>query len=220
MITAFFSLLKGFNWSLVVSLVALYVAVSQMRRNSLPSGRITKARGSFRQAVSENNEQMFAEFELVIRNTGVKLIDPIVTLEFVGTDGCGGTSITLAERKHVRGGAGEFERSMYAAFELKSYKLQPFVITWLKSIEDLGKQRAAFRVYSQSYLAYEFKIGGWLDRFKHRWNMLALKVHRRFERMIKANDGSERLYIPEWLPTFVSLEWPLMNFVDHFKRPG
>ncbi len=220
MVANVYSILKGLDWSLVISVVALYVALVEVRRNNVASGRVTKARCSFTTSVSENNQNLFAQLELVIRNTGVKLIDPVVKLEFVGTDGCGGTAITLAERENIRGTAGEFERSMFAAFELKSYKFDPVIVTWFKSIEDPGKQRAAFRVYSQSYLAYEFRIGGWLDRLKHRWNMLAHKVHWRFQRTIKANDGSDRLYIPAWLPTFVSLEWELMNFVNHLKKHG
>lgn len=208
------------DWSLIVSVVALYIAIVEVRRNNVASGRITKVRCSFIQSISENHEKLFAHLELVVRNTGVKLIDPVVKLEFVGTDGCGGTSITLAERKNIRGAAGEFERSMFAAFELKSYQFDPVIVTWFKTISDPGKQQAYFRVYSQSYLAYEFRIGGWLDRIKHRWNMLAHKVHWRFQRTIKANDGSDRLYIPAWLPTFVSLEWQLMQFVDHLKKYG
>jgi len=208
------------DWSLVVSVVAIYIAIVEVRRNNVASGRIKKARCSFIQSISENNEKLFAHFELVIRNTGIKLIDPIVKLEFVGTDGCGSTAIELAERKGIRGAAGEFERSMFAAFELKSYQFDPVIVTWFKSISDPGKQQAAFRVYSQSYLAYEFRIGGWMDRAKHRWNILAQKVHSRFERTIKANDGTDRLHLPAWLPTFVTLEWQLMQFVDHLKKYG
>jgi hypothetical protein len=80
-----------------------------------------------------------------------------------------------------------------------------------------GKQRATFRVYSQSYLAYEFRVGSWLDRVKHAWNGTAHRLHWRCRRMIKAKDGRELLYIPKWLPRFISLEGQLQQFADHLK---
>ncbi len=218
-------LVAAIDWSLtvavcalVVTVFALYIAVVEVRRNNVPILSVRKCQCTFRDSIYENNQKLFAHFEIVIQNKGVTLTDPVVRLGFVDTDGCGGTSISLMEFEEIRGTQREFERSMIAAFGWKSYKLQPFQVPMFLSLNDPGKQRATFRVYSQSYLAYQFRIGNWLDRLKRLWNAIAFRVQWPFRRTIKANDGSDRLYIPEWLPTFVTLEWQLIQLVEHLKK--
>jgi hypothetical protein len=207
------------NASLPFSLVALYIAIYTFRSNTKPIIHVRNCKSSARTSAYENNWELFSELELVIENRGVKLVQPFVKINFAEADGHGSISFPLEEFIKIHGKHESLERGMIAVYGLKTYKLTSSEKQSLNLLKNPGEQTASFCIYSQSYLAYEIRIGGPLDRLKSKWNAAAIPLNWRFRRSSVAKDGTEMLSTPQYLPTFTVYEDQVRQFISGMNEP-
>lgn len=211
---------SGFDLSLAIGLIALYLAVYEIRSNSDPWVRVRQCEASSRESVRENDGQSFSQFQIVIENRGVKLVNPTVSLSFRGPDRRGWFSLHLKEFKEAHGDCQEFERGMIAVFGWKSYELEKADKQFLSLLHDPYKQNATIRIFSQSYVAYEFPVGNWSDRLKAKWNRLAFGVNWKLRRNVRTTDGETMLHTPTVLPTCITFQQRLMDFIEWSSKPA
>lgn len=162
--------------NLAVAVVAILLAIVEMRRGNSVVLRLRRCQYSGRQAVDENRGQAFSELNIVVANKGISLHAMTATIGFRAADGHGW--YTLPVPRIERGGDGdEFARGMVAQFTFKTYKMDKHDRGFLLALQDPGKQDAVLEFWSQGYLAARFQIGGQWDRLKELWNKLAFWVN-------------------------------------------
>jgi hypothetical protein len=92
------------------------------------------------------------------------------------------------------------------------------MVNFIRQLEDTRKQKARICIYSQGYLAYSIRIGGFWDRAKGRWNKWAFSINRRFEKTVERHGDIPLIKEFKPLPTFLCLENALMNFARETTR--
>ena len=110
----------------------------------------------------------------------------------------------------------EFAKGMIVEFGLKSYQMSSENKAFLARLKDPREQDAVICVYSQDYLAASFRVGGWLDRLKSRWNSVAFRFNNLFTRRVGKRKDAIRMY--EVLPRFKTFEQHIKDFVNWTLR--
>src|SRR5579862_4306884 len=95
-----------FNLSFVVSLLAIWIAFSDYRRNNFAIIRVRESSWCFTRSIEENATQPFYYLKIVIQNLGIPLYKPNLTLSFSNKDGAGRVSFPLKGTKHSTAGDG------------------------------------------------------------------------------------------------------------------
>ena len=76
-------------------------------------------------------------------------------------------------------------------------------------------------MYSQRYLAYSIRIGGFWDGVKCRWNRLSQEFNRRFDRTIDRPAQCPLLIPGSIFPTFsLTIEDKLIYFLWALRHEG
>jgi len=200
--------------SAVSALVAVCVTWRESRRNNSVVLDIQNFSSSWTEALDENNAQPFAQLRVVIRNYGMALHRMKARLTWIEKRGWGLCSIAL-RRQSAQGGRNDvFAKGMVAQFGLKSYELGADSISFLSTLEDPAEQKARLEVFSQGYLAQDFRIGGALDRMKGKWNSWAFRFNRAFDRRMGRNEtGVPVVKTYRLLPLFRSLSFHVTDFI-------
>ncbi len=117
----------------------------------------------------------------------------------------------------------KFARGMVGKFYLNSAEEEPGADRFFRLLEDPGRQNACLNVYAQDYLAYSFRIGGFWDGVKARWNRFAYWFNNLFKHSHGPSappspPGTQIIHIPEILPRLVTLDGGIMSFVRGLVR--
>jgi hypothetical protein len=128
--------------AMVLALVAIYVAVREVRRNNTVMLSILECSHTGRMSVDENNGRHFDHLWFLIRNGGIPIHSPAVTLNFRGRDGFGRLNVQLHKKSDRTGGHDELSRGMIAEFGFKSYELDTTAAGMLMELQDPAAQDA------------------------------------------------------------------------------
>jgi hypothetical protein len=206
-------------FALLVAVLALWYGIRESRRNNCVILKVKDCSYGGHQSVDENSGRPFAIFRLLLRNAGIPLYDVHVQLTFQEEGGWGLLQCPLTREGNGVVGNDQFQRGMVAEFCLKSYEQNEGGRRFLSRLKDPTKQRAAFAVYSQGYLAKVFLAGGMWDRCKSRWNRIAETINGLFEREIGKNpEGQPVVTLPRVLPVFATLGIPVERLTASLRR--
>lgn len=200
----------------LVSLFAVWSAYTETRKNNNTLVQILRCKSTARASLKENRGQIFTELSVLIRNQGISLHDPKMSLNFREKTGYGQLSLPLKRRDERTGEHSEFARGMIAEFGLKSYELNPGDRQFLENLVDLAKQDARFTLYSQGYLAKEFLVWRLRYRLAVKWNALAYHFNRMFDRNVGESVLKQTTILPE---SMLDLSVPLRFFIQEVKTP-
>lgn len=222
----------------VVALVAIWFTWKESRRNNTVILKVRECKGSFVRHITSGEFQLL---ELWIQNRGISLYNVAVSLGFRGKNGGGWLTCPLRSGYNEPGpeieGAiaipskprtnftvyPEFARGMVGKFYLNSAEEEPGADRFFRLLEDPGRQNACLNVYAQDYLAYSFRIGGFWDGVKARWNRFAYWFNNLFKHSHGPSappspPGTQIIHIPEILPRLVTLDGGIMSFVRGLVR--
>jgi len=211
------------NWNaitLIIALLALWVAYADYRRNNLAIIRVRDCACSYAQSVDENARQTFCHFQMIIQNLGIPLHNIHMSLSFSGKDGAGRLSLPLKASERVVAREGQFAKGMITAFAVKSYQLDKFEVTFLAALEDARKQAASLCLYSDGFLVWEYRLDSvWLP-VKCFWNRLAGKVNYLAKRQKGTNaQGAPIMQFYTLLPTFMLPSQSVMQLTKYLRKP-
>ncbi len=198
----------------LTALFAIWFAYTETKKSSNILVKILQCKYTSRCSRDENRGQMFSELSVLIRNQGISLHDPKLSLNFREKTGCGWLTVPLKRRDERTGEHSEFARGMIAEFSLKSYDLDPTSRQLLENLVDLIQQDAGFSLYSQGYLAKVFSVTRLRYRLAVRWNSLAYHFNRLFDRKVGASGLKQTTILPE---NFLDLSIPLRFFIQKDK---
>ncbi len=196
--------------ALFTSLFAIWFAYTETRKSNNILVQILRCH-STEKFSNENQGRGFTELSVLVRNQGISLHDPKMSLNFRDKAGYGRLSLPLKRRDERTGEHSEFARGMIAEFGLKSHELRPGDRQFLANLADLAKQDACFSLFSQGYLARVFRVGRLRDRLAARWNSFAYKFNRMFDKKIGDSGVKETAILPEKL---LDLSIPLRFFIQ------
>lgn len=196
--------------AVATALVAIWYLIRESRRNNRVILKIKACAASGRQAIDENGGQFFHEFKLVIQNNGISLHHVHAAIGFHGPEGHGWFTLPLKRRKRS-GDRDEFAKGMIVEFGFQTYEFDKNDLAFLSMLRDPVDQNAQLRVYSQDFLAASFRIGGFFDRLKSRWNSLAFRFYNLFTH--KAGKNKDAMQSYELLPIFTVLGRHVIDFV-------
>jgi hypothetical protein len=163
------------DWSLVIALLALIIAIREIRRNNNIIVKIMDCSCGYKQSVRENNAQEFYYFKIIIQNKGVNLYSPKMSLLFRHEKG-GTFTLPLKQENQKKYSVETFAKGMITIFNLKSYEMNKHSMDSLIDLKNARKQDARLCLYSQNYFASSFRIDNWLDIVKQKWNKVAFKL--------------------------------------------
>lgn len=209
--------------SALLALSALWIAYLAYRASCRIWVRLLNVGGAFSSSVYEPDHH---HLDVVIQNLGLPLHQTRVCLFFKHRDG--GTYTVAMQRVEYRDrhkvvtDNGEFAQGMIGAFRLKSTDLAKhdgLAIKMLSKLESPKRCDAKIHVYSQDFLVAEFRLWHRFYWFKSTWNRFAQKVNWKFNRNVTISDGTTRLRLGKFLPTFnVDSQWRLECFVRDTVR--
>ena len=197
------------------ALFAIWFAFHEARKSNNVLIKIRKCVFSGVQSIDENQCRYFSKLTILLQNRGISLHNLHVSLNFAEKNGCGSINVPLKRENSKTSNHDEFARGMLAEFYFKSYQLNDAQKSLLRDLKDAQKQKARLCVYSQNYLAKTFKAGGTLDRLKHKWNNIAIRIKSGFERQVGINpEGMPIIKRYNVVPTFEILEFNIMSFIS------
>jgi hypothetical protein len=200
--------------ALATAVVSIWIAIHEVRLNNTVSLTVEDVSHSAQQALGFNNENLFHEFRILIRNRGVTLYGVQARIEFAAAlPQTGWLTIPLTANPAVCGD-GHFARGMIAEFRLRSYEVDATEIQMLNTLKNCRKQSAVLRVYSQGYLAWTKPMAGIVPdclKYFNRWLHLA---NRQCMYSMGKNTRGDKVYAYRYrLPTFVDIETSVNGFV-------
>ncbi|MCI0335845.1 MAG: hypothetical protein L0228_21770 [Planctomycetes bacterium] len=185
--------------AMATGLAAIWYTIRESRQNNKVLLKIRKYEASGHQSVNENNCQPFRVLKILIENRGIPLHSIQAAFSFSHPQHPGRYTFPLKRRK-LSGDRDEFAKGMVVEFGFKSYELDQGDRGFLKILEDSSCWDATLCIYSQDYLAKEFRINGVIDNLKSRWNRFAYRFNNLFTRDITR--GEHKLtYTPNIIAT-------------------
>jgi hypothetical protein len=200
--------------SLCVSFLALVISWVSAKRTNAAVLRIVDANGYTHSCASVLESHRFTVW---LRNLGLPLQDVMLWLRIVRKDGSGSTRFEMTQYSmrddHAIRDQADFSKGMVGRFELRSEDacMGSFGMPAVATARYLDVEAAGYDVQS-------FRVGGWHERLAARWNRLAGRINPRFNKIITAHNGQERLRPGNVLPVFRDLDWRLNYFLQAIAR--
>jgi hypothetical protein len=183
--------------AMATGLVAICYTIRESRRNNKVLLKIKECQASYRQSVDENSGNPFHELRVVVKNCGIPLHSVNAVINFSHPSEPGRFTFPL-KRRHRTGDHDEFAKGMIAEFGVLSYELDKYHFGFVRALAESKNEDAWLCIFSQGYLAAEFRVAGISDHIKMQWNRLAFRVNNLFQRDI--HRGAHTLtYTPELL---------------------
>ncbi len=205
--------------TLIVAVLALWIARSNYRRSNLPVLNIEECSCSHIQGIEENECQLFCYFRVLVRNLGIPLFDVAMTLVFREKNGHGKLTFPLKRKGKTNDRMDQFAKGMIAEFFLKSYELSRHEIGMLSVLENPSMQEATLCLYSDGYLTMKWRLGGYWERCIQKWNRVAFRVNWALRREIGKNEkGLGIIKQPRVLPTLQVKAFHIAQFTDSLRR--
>ena len=199
----------------LTSIFAVWFAYTESKKNNNVIVKIYECT-SMDSGDARVDRGIYTEFRVLVRNQGLSLHDPSMRLAFTDKNGCITFSFPLKRRDEKTGDHSEFSKGMIAEFSLRSYEIDRKDIGFLSQIKDLTRQNVRLVLFSQGYLAAQFRIGGRRDRLALRWNRFAFSFNRRFDRRV----GDHGVKWTTILPEVRELSVPVRFFVQQITQPS
>jgi len=205
--------------SALSALLAVCLAWRGLRLSNTTVVKIDEVRASFTQCLGENNEEPFGQLTVLIRNKGLALHSMTAALTLKDLERFGQFRIEL-RRRDAPSEPGVFAKGMVAEMGLKGYELDDMTRSVLGGVTSPHEHDASICVYSQGYLTAKFKLYGRLDSLKMKWNGLAFKFNRLFDRQVGRNEqGTPVVKTYTILPTFEVWSFQLESFLRFLQAP-
>lgn len=198
----------------LTSIFAVWFAYSESRKNNKVLVKIIDCKTLY-SADLHDRSGITTQFKVLVRNQGLSLHDPAMSLRFYDKGGFGTFNIPLKRRDERTGEHSEFSKGMIAEFGLRADEFDRAAISFLTNLEDVAGQDVHLVLFSQGYLAKQIRVGGPRDRLALRWNRFAYKFNRRFDRQI----GERGIKVASILPEVRELSTPVRSFVQQATRP-
>lgn len=205
--------------SLIVAVVALWVAWDVRRKSTRHIVRIVEVSSGYRQ--SADCPRGFHCFEIYFKNLGLAFPSMSVGLGFREKGGKGWMSHPLEAVDIPTGQSGPaatgVATGLVVKFGLRSYKMNRSGVRFLRSLEDLAKQKAALTVYCAGYRVRTIVTYGWKETIKEGlWKM----GHTFFQ---KLGVGSYAKDQGSWLarirlPELKLVSFHLRGFIRHLPK--
>ena len=201
--------------ALAVALVAIWFTWMETRRNNRTILKVLDCKGSSEMSI-ETQGRIVDKFEIWIQNRGISLHGVAVAMSFTPKDGCGRCNLPLRRSsKYDMDDSPEFARGMVGKFYLKSNEIREEDMFWFRMLKNPTTQDTKLNVYSQDYLAYSLRIGGFKEKAKSKWNRFAFWFNNLFTHEHGKNpEGMPIIHMPEILPHFVTIENAIVYFID------
>lgn len=210
------------NPSLVVAVLALWIARANYRRSNYAVVRLRDCSISYRTLDLHRVQaepRLYGQLRVVIQNLGIPLHNLQMCLCYTGKDGSGQFTLPLRATGKSNVREGQFAKGMMTEFSLSSHELDRGDVTFLLALQDTRKQSATLCLYADGYLAWEYQLNGVLDPIKRRWNRLASKVNRRATRRTGTNaQGQPIIRQYTVLPAFAMHAWNVQRFADDIRK--
>lgn len=204
--------------AVIAAIVAIVYAGRESRRNNRVMLKFRKCSASSCHSVTENNGESFAEFKLIVQNCGIALHQIEASVSFTPLASFGSFSFPI-NKSNRSSGIDEFAKGMIVEFGLKSYQFDDGTLAHMSHLQNPTIQNAVLCFYSQGYLAASFRIGGYADRIKSKWNGLAYRFNDLFTRSIGTNsEGQNVIRQYQILPLFTVLSFHITNFIQWSNR--
>jgi hypothetical protein len=198
--------------SLAVCALCLVIALAEMAHNNRVILKVLSCESTYIQSLRENKSQPFWEFKIRLRNQGISLYDPLMALCFRDSREAASCTFPIKRRDGREQEPREFARGMIAEFYLRSSELTPADMPMLGMLKDFQFQEAELVVASQGYTVHRIRMGGFRDRLATRWNRLAYKVNKRFDRV---KDGV--VHSGHVLPIYLAIASKLSDFIRRVR---
>jgi hypothetical protein len=165
----------------IVALAALFIAIREVRRNSSVVVRLGGCKSIATYGQTPLGLKETNRLDLVIRNEGITLHDPNMSLTFLDEKGYGRITIPIMRRDEITGGQREFSRGMIATFSLVSDEIEPAWRDVILGLKDCRKSQATLCLYSQTFLVKTIRLGTRKDDLIRIWNGWAHRINRESE---------------------------------------
>ena len=211
--------------AVVIAVASITVAIIETRRNNRTSLSLIEASKSFRKIIDKNDSECFQELSLILRNNGLPLHDVKAAITFQGLPPNTGTySIGLRETAAMAAtpAGRELAKGMIVTYRLRSDELDDPTKAMLRLLRSPRHQHARLSVFSQDYLAYTIRIGGWWDQGAGYWNQWIHLANRCMERRIGKNrEGQDVVEQVIYIEPRRTLEFPIRQFIKSLgERTG
>lgn len=201
-----------------MSLVALLISWTNAKRTNLSVLRIIEVCGYTRGSIHSKGVRSH-RLSVLVKNLGLPLYDPNFLLQLTAPDDSGTLSIEMPKcsisSEAPINQPGELAKGMVVKFGVCSDKLSKECASRILAFCG-GRQE--LQILDCGYLVQTFPIGGWRDRIGAKWNFLAGRTNRKFDRIIKANDGHKMLKLGKVLPTLRNYQWGVDCFLKDIKE--
>ncbi len=139
-----------------LALIAIFYAIWEARKNNVIILKMKEFSFSGVQSVDENDGEKFVCLRVVILNKGMTLHNVKLFLSYTHFSGLGRVSVPVPINETIYN-KGDFARGMLAEFVIKSYKYKNCDML-LETLNNVEKQNVTLCLYSQNYLAKEFRF--------------------------------------------------------------
>jgi hypothetical protein len=204
--------------TIIVALAALMIAWNNYRRGNTAIVKLVEFTYSATDSIGINNSQLFVKLDVRIKNLGIPLKRPHVSLH--GHTRYGWLSLPLMkiEDDQPADTNGSLDKGMVAAFALRSFEMKPAQIGILSSLSDPEAFGISLGVFSNGFLVKRFRLQSpaTIERLKRKWNSLAGRLSRRFAYSRK-RWGRTFVQMPTILPSISDPHHVMDEFVTSLK---
>jgi hypothetical protein len=207
--------------SLVVAVVALWVAWMTLRRTTQHVLRVVRCRSHYEQSIERPSG--FHGFEVYFKNLGLAIPEMAITLGFQERNGFGWCSHGLRAvnmlTQQSSATASRIETGTVVEFALRSYEMNEGSVAMLGTLEDVRKQKAVLSVYSAGYQVKRIRLWSWHGWFAGRVYSLIFKVLEWLKMGSFATNQRSwraRIRLPD---SSRDLSFSLTNFLQALRRP-
>jgi len=169
--------------NLIIAGIALWVAWVTLRKTTQHDLKIARSESHFAKSIERPNG--FHELEIYFKNLGLPLPEMSVALGFCELDGFGWSSAPLRAVNIVTNksshSASDVATGMVVKFGWRTYEMTEFDITFLRTLEDLRKQKAVLSVYCAGYHVKSIRLGSLSDRIARRYHGMIFTVLQQFK---------------------------------------
>jgi hypothetical protein len=201
--------------SLIVALLALWIARSNYRRSNFVIVRVLDCSFSFSYYSAASPK---SELKIVIQNIGIPIHNLQMVLGFHGPGYSGWCTVPMkAGDSEVR--EGQFAKGAIAAFSISVQELDRAGSAFLSTLDETGVRTATLRLYADKYLVWERRLYGFWTPFKRIWNGFGDKVNHKLKRKIGPGafgKGVWKYYVI--LPPFLDPAQKLWEFSRHVPK--
>lgn len=202
--------------SLIVALLALYIARSNYRRSNYVIVRVLNCELSTSYAAGGGAK---TQFKVFVQNVGIPIHNIQMVLGFHGPGYCGWCSVPMkAGDSETR--EGQFAKGAITDFSLSLDELDLAGQSFMSTFDHTGMQTATLTLYADKYRVWEYRLHGFRRKLKRLWNRLGEKVNHKLKRKVGPGAFGKGVFkFYTILPPLVDPAQKLWEFSRYVKKP-